>query len=558
MSASQFILVSCFLVHTQVLFSSTWIGTIGNRNIQLILNIITGMSYLTYPVIGWISEVYQSNVKILKLSFTTWFLSSLMLLLSAILLIVISPTYKAGKYIHGFSGVVSIVTSLAGLGMYEANAIQFGMDQMLEASSEQLSSFIHWYFWCVHLGPLLTFYALLGMYLYFLHCKMKTSYLGNYSFGWLLLVISSIQILSCAFALILTKKISKKSFCIKQTSGYSLKIIYRVLNYAYQHKFPERRSAFTYWENHTPSRIDLGKQKYGGPFTYEQVEDVKTFFRLLLLLLSLYGFQLTGDGYSLTSYILNASGCTAIVPLTMIIANPQHIPFLLVSVGVPLFQLLKRHFARYIPNMLTRLWIGLFLSLLNETVQSIYGFVKLQREFKCPEIDNNNDGNFLPSLLAKCLAANAKFIQNDSCVHFCSNHPVDLDLVYISVLPLLLHGAAYLLIFMTALEFICAQSPAALKGLLIGLWYSQLSIKYILINILDTYPPYLENVHWSIYHGIKGLGIFLSIITFSLTCKYYHYRERNEVVNEQSIIEIQYERELLNNSLEDSDSSDDS
>ena len=40
-----------------------------------------------------------------------------------------------------------------------------------------------------------------------------------------------------------------------------------------------------YWENHTPSHIDLRKHKYGGPFTYEQVEDVKTLFRLLLLIL---------------------------------------------------------------------------------------------------------------------------------------------------------------------------------------------------------------------------------------------------------------------------------
>ena len=41
------------------------------------------------------------------------------------------------------------------------------------------------------------------------------------------------------------------------------------------------RSAFTYCEDDPPSRIDFGKSKYEGPFTTEQVEDVKTFFRLL-------------------------------------------------------------------------------------------------------------------------------------------------------------------------------------------------------------------------------------------------------------------------------------
>ena len=42
--------------------------------------------------------------------------------------------------------------TIAGLGMYEAN----GPD-MFEASSEQLSSFIHWYFWCVHIDRLIVF-----------------------------------------------------------------------------------------------------------------------------------------------------------------------------------------------------------------------------------------------------------------------------------------------------------------------------------------------------------------------------------------------------------------
>ena len=55
------------------------------------------------------------------------------------------------------SGVVFILTGLIGSGMYEANAIQFGMDQMIGSSSEQLSTFIHWYFWCVNVGALYGF-----------------------------------------------------------------------------------------------------------------------------------------------------------------------------------------------------------------------------------------------------------------------------------------------------------------------------------------------------------------------------------------------------------------
>ena len=63
------------------------------------------------------------------------------------------------------------------------------------------------------------------------------------------------------------------------------KLIFRVLNYSRKHKYPERRSALTYWEEDIPSRIDLGMSKYGGPFTVEEVEDVKTFFRLLPIII---------------------------------------------------------------------------------------------------------------------------------------------------------------------------------------------------------------------------------------------------------------------------------
>ena len=116
-----------------------------------------------------------------------------------------------------------------------------------------------------------------------------------------------------------------RCFSVEESSKNSLKIIFKVLVYSFKHKYPERRSAFTYWENDIPSRIDLGKEKYGGPFTYEQVEDVKTMFRLLLLMVSLFGFYLSGDGYSLTTYIIRTMGCPTLLPSVTMIWNPQHI-----------------------------------------------------------------------------------------------------------------------------------------------------------------------------------------------------------------------------------------
>ena len=60
-----------------------------------------------------------------------------------------------------------------------------------------------------------------------------------------------------------------------------IKLIVRVLNYARKNKYPRNRSDLTYWEEDYPSRLDLGKEKYCGPFSVEEVEDVKTVLRLL-------------------------------------------------------------------------------------------------------------------------------------------------------------------------------------------------------------------------------------------------------------------------------------
>ena len=60
-----------------------------------------------------------------------------------------------------------------------------------------------------------------------------------------------------------------------------------MVRFASRNKKPVYRSAFTYSEDDLPSRLDLRKQRYGGPFTTEQVEDVKVLFGMLKVLISL-------------------------------------------------------------------------------------------------------------------------------------------------------------------------------------------------------------------------------------------------------------------------------
>ena len=62
------------------------------------------------------------------------------------------------------------------------------------------------------------------------------------------------------------------------------KTVFSIIKFTKKHKHPLRRSAFTYCDDYVPSRIDFAKQRFGGPFTTEQVENVKTFLRIVVVL----------------------------------------------------------------------------------------------------------------------------------------------------------------------------------------------------------------------------------------------------------------------------------
>ena len=162
----------------------------------------------------------------------------------------------------------------------------------------------------------------------------------------------------------------KKHFYIEKAGLNPFKNIYKVLKYSWKHKVPERRSAFTYWEEDIPRRIDLGKNKYGGPFTNEEVEDTKTFLRILPLLLCLFGYHLAGDGYSAPEQLQRTS-CPSLPVLLLIVINPQHLTALVTVVGIPLYRLViqwKLFPAVKSVKMLTKMWIGLYFSLLQVVV----------------------------------------------------------------------------------------------------------------------------------------------------------------------------------------------
>ena len=174
-----------------------------------------------------------------------------------------------------------------GLGTFIANIINFGLDQLHDASTNEItSSFIIWYVWTDYASG---FVAKLE-----LNCVPK-------EYEILKMLVMSIHLSVALCSLLLFNHLLVK----EPVTQNPFKLVYNVISYAIKTKHPRYRSAFAYCEDELPSRIDFGKSKYGGPFTTEQVEDVKTFLRFVALIM--VGSILFGEVFAADSLLFKLS-----------------------------------------------------------------------------------------------------------------------------------------------------------------------------------------------------------------------------------------------------------
>ena len=258
-----------------------------------------GLMFLIYPLLGHFADVCLNRYRTIRWSFLPVLCGNTFLLLGELVSLVllgivgIKITHEPYSYLSIFLGIAFSVY-IVGMSLYKANIIQFGLDQLLEAPTAKLIAFIHWYYWAQNVGCLISYYVFIGWEISNKHIML------HFSIGSQFIVIVSFAILSVitflkdgiVFFLFI---INKKHFYIQKTGLNPFKNIYSVLKYSWKHKVPEHRSAFTYWEEDIPRRIDLGKTKYGGPFSNEEVEDTKTFFRILPLILNVEVFLVNNE-----------------------------------------------------------------------------------------------------------------------------------------------------------------------------------------------------------------------------------------------------------------------
>ena len=263
--------ITCFSVGHVLNITYTAILQNDGLNIPKWVNAIPAIFGMFGAVFsGWLADAKLGNYRVLKCSFVLLFFTSLCCSACTIV-----PGNMPYIYVKSFLFCIGVGTFVVSTVACLVTLLQLGLDQMPDASSSSITSFISWFIFSIFAGIWIS--------------TLSIHFYSNKTLSILIFQLYSLVPPFCVTGVLVSDFIfAKKLLIIEPKSPQSLKTIYQVLKFAAKHKAPLNRSALTYWEEDVPSRMDLGKSRYGGPFTTEQVEDVKTILRLLPLCLTLW------------------------------------------------------------------------------------------------------------------------------------------------------------------------------------------------------------------------------------------------------------------------------
>ena len=480
-------------------------------------------TYLAFPVAGWLADAKYGRRKVINIS--VWLMWWGLLIMVVSLLLVVPSSLLPIHNQHQCNGslaadivlplstiflLISFALINIGAGGFLPNILPFIIDQLPEASSSLLSSYVRWYSWTLFVG------YLIGL--------APTSYIK---------VNSSPQVVIPAIGLFAVHSIVVigNIFCQSlfiQSQGYDdpYKTVLRVVHFACKHKTPIKRSAMTYCESDLPSRLDLAKTKYGGPYTNEAVENVKTFCRILLVILSLGGFFFVSSGPyiqipAFLKHYENIKSDTLTTWETVIAFTNLIVGIILLSVINIIMRFASYKFEYFIHKPF--LWIGV-------------GFILISL---C------NGSLTIISVLNYALQPNTTQLNHTCFLHFYgedTGSSIPHIMEYVAI-PSFFHSLASVMVFTSSLYFICCQAPSSMRGMLIGLFQLGVGCFTALEDLFSA--AFVEVPNCSIW-----FWLFLTIVGIAIVPVYaiiaikYRKREREEIINYRAMIESVIERDI--------------
>ncbi len=386
------------------------------------------------------------------------------------------------------------------------------MDQLRDAPSQDLVVFLHWYFWSYYCSTFTT----QGVY------AAITYHYPSHDHTTRMLAVTSMIVLSIVIlAISLSIADFKQRWFIVEPGGNNpYKLVYKVIRFAWLHKIPVNRSAFTYCEDELPSMLDLGKSKYGGPFTTEQVEDVKVFLGILKVLLSIgpIFFMHMTVTFVVLRHAHKGSSLHGRALVEHMLLDSGLLSTALIIVFLPLYLCILRPFISYhIPGMLKRIGIGFILLCISLVL------VVVMRPFTHDKIFVHGHP---PDELKVC-ANNQVFNSSTSDV---PNH-FSLKVIHLTAQHTL-SALFKMLVYISIWEFICCQSPHSIKGLIFGVFYAiQGLFRSLAVTLSLLFRYFWTNSSFDCAIIFLLVNIVIGIVAFLVyvcVAKRYKYRMRDE------------------------------
>ena len=465
---------------------------------------------LTIPLLGWLADVRIGRHNLIRWSIWIMWIGFMLAIVSSVIASFVTTDIK-------ILTTVLLTVASAGFGGHQANVIQYGLDQLQDASTDEITAFISWYVWTAFSAGVLIHYTNICIYKEYI-------------------ILSKLAVCICLTIALIMTFYTKHILIREPVTQNPFKLVYNVLKYAIKNKHPRCRSAFTYCEDELPSRIDFGKSKYGGPFTTEQVEDVKTFFRLLpgiIFYCSLPTIVITVDQlmYQINE-VVNVSFQNTPTPECYLNKFYTRTSFFTPVVLMPIYELvvypvLRRHFSwrkNYFKVFLGVLFqIARVLVLMASTLNTRHTYIETygyNSTIECIFSHDNED-------LSDSFDSGWLVLQN--------------ILNSLSVAMLAVGGA----------EFFCAQTPYSMRGLIFGSAYGGFAVYAIIAYGLNQ-PFITQSNRWekgkSISCGFWFLILNLAalVINAVFLCVLgllYKKRKREDVLpNEQIFAERVYSK----------------
>ena len=277
------------LVQSQVV-DSMFKGILNEDSLNTVShNALQVLGFLFYPLGGVLADVYLGRHRSARLCLLLIWGASALLALSAAIGNNLSASAEGMHvlkdiFLTWIPLACFLLYSIAS-GIFEITLLVLGGDLLLDACSDRVSSFIYWYYWTDHFAEFLA--SLVNLVVEAL--KPLDKQFKGVSFVPVIHPMLSIAILTVA---IVFDTCTSTLYDAEHKNTNPIRLVCGVIYNSRQWRQPPPfRSAFRYGED-PPSGLDYARQHHGGKYTDEEVEDVRTFGRIMVFLLSLSGYMI--------------------------------------------------------------------------------------------------------------------------------------------------------------------------------------------------------------------------------------------------------------------------